>query len=97
MNAQSCYKFQPPPHAAPPTVPPAEPYIPIEESDLPEDLFSALLKCQADKTPWRSLLAHAIALERPLLAVLAACYEVSRIPFLVSMTLYQCRFQLVCN
>ncbi|XP_064396222.1 spatacsin-like isoform X6 [Halichondria panicea] len=66
---------QPTPVSPPPTVPPAEPYIPIEESDLPEDLFSALLKCQADKTPWRSLLAHAIALERPLLAVLAACYE----------------------
>ena len=80
MNAQSCYKFQPPP--LPCAAPPVEPYIPIEESGLPEDLFS----CQAGKTPWRSLLAHAIALERPLLA---ACYGKTCFRFLVSMTLFQ--------
>jgi len=44
--------------------------------DLPSDLFSVLFKCQSHERPWRSLLAHAIALQRPLLAVLAACYEV---------------------
>jgi len=48
----------------------------LDEMDLPSDLFSVLFKCQSHERPWRSLLAHAIALQRPLLAVLAACYEV---------------------
>ena len=48
----------------------------IEETDLPDDLFSVFFKCQSYETPWRALLAHAIALQRPLLAVLAACKEV---------------------
>lgn len=73
----SQYRAFPPPYPpAPPTAPPTDPPLPIDDSDLPEDLFSTLLKCQSDKIPWRSLLAHAIALERPLLAILAACYEV---------------------
>ena len=48
----------------------------LDEMDLPTDLFSVLFKCQSHESPWRSLLAHAIALQRPLLAILAACYEV---------------------
>ena len=48
----------------------------LEEEGLPGDLFSVLFKCEAHDTPWKALLAHAIALQRPLLAVLAACYEV---------------------
>ena len=48
----------------------------LEEESLPSDLFSVLFKCEAHDTPWRSLLVHAVALQRPLLAILAACYEV---------------------
>lgn len=48
----------------------------ILETELPADLFSAILKSQNYECAWRTLLAHAIALQRPLLAVLAACYEV---------------------
>ena len=49
---------------------------PLEEESLPGDLFSVLFKCEAHDTPWRALLAHCIALQRPLLAILAACYKV---------------------
>ena len=49
---------------------------PLEEESLPSDLFSVLFKCEAHDTPWRALLAHCIALQRPLLAILAACYKV---------------------
>lgn len=49
---------------------------PLEEESLPGDLFSVLFKCEAHDTPWRALLAHCIALQRPLLAILAACYTV---------------------
>ena len=45
--------------------------------NLPDDLFSVLFKCQSHLSPWRSLLAHAIALQRPLLAILAACDKVN--------------------
>ena len=48
----------------------------LEEESLPGDLFSVLFKCEAHDTPWRALLAHAVALQQPLLAILAACYEV---------------------
>ena len=50
--------------------------LPIEAEDLPDDLFSVFFKSQSHSCPWRSLLAHAIALQRPLLAVLAACHKV---------------------
>ena len=49
----------------------------LEEESLPGDLFSVLFKCEGHDSPWRALLAHAVALQRPLLAILAACYEVS--------------------
>ena len=49
----------------------------LEEESLPSDLFSVLFKCEGHDSPWRALLAHAVALQRPLLAILAACYEVS--------------------
>ncbi len=62
--------------AAPPPplriLPPA-----LVDGELPMDFFSAILKSQAYECGWRALLAHAIALHRPLLAILAACYEVS--------------------
>ena len=48
----------------------------LEEESLPADLFSVLFKCEGYNSPWRALLAHAVALQRPLLAILAACYEV---------------------
>ena len=48
----------------------------LEEEGLPRDLFSVLFKCEAHSVPWKALLAHSIALQRPLLAVLAGCYEV---------------------
>ena len=49
---------------------------PLEEESLPGDLLAVLFKCEAHDSPWRALLAHAIALQRPLLAILAACYKV---------------------
>ena len=47
------------------------------EGELPTDFFSTIFKSQTYECGWRALLAHAIALQRPLLAILAACYEVS--------------------
>ncbi|XP_078607878.1 spatacsin-like isoform X2 [Branchiostoma floridae x Branchiostoma japonicum] len=47
----------------------------VDPSSCPDDLFSVLFKCQNTSCPWRSLLAHAVALTAPILAVLAACYE----------------------
>ena len=56
---------------------------PAEESpaalsphNLPDDLFAILFKCQSHGCPWRALLAHAVVLQRPLLAILAACNQV---------------------
>ena len=48
----------------------------ITADDLPEDLFSVLFHCQDHTHPWKALLAYSIALERPLLALLAASYKV---------------------
>ena len=48
----------------------------LVEDELPSDLFSAIFKSDSHQCSWRALLAHAIALHRPLLAILAACYEV---------------------
>jgi hypothetical protein len=50
---------------------------PLDTNTLPDNLFDVLFSCQSANIPWRSLLAHAIALHRSLFAVLAACYEVS--------------------
>ena len=62
---------------------------PAEESpaalsphNLPDDLFAILFKCQSNGCPWRALLAHAVALQRPLLAILAACNQVCSTPHL---------------
>ena len=52
---------------------------PLVPDDLADDLCDVLFACQAAKVPWRSFLAHALALRRPLLAVIAACYEVFHI------------------
>lgn len=43
---------------------------------LPHGLFDVLLSCQTYKQPWRAMLAHAVALKRNLLAILAACLQV---------------------
>ena len=51
--------------------------LPITEKELPEDLLSVLFQCQDHTQPWRALLANSIVLQRPLLALLAACYTVS--------------------
>ncbi|KXJ04407.1 uncharacterized protein LOC110246681, partial [Exaiptasia diaphana] len=51
---------------------------PLDPDKLPDDFFEVLFACNDAKIPWRSLLAHAIALHRPLFAVLAACYEESK-------------------
>jgi hypothetical protein len=48
----------------------------LNENELPGDLFSAIFKSHSYECAWRALLAHAIALQRPLLAVLAASDEV---------------------
>ena len=48
----------------------------LSPDNLPDDLFAILFKCQSHSCPWRALLAHAIALQRPLLAILAACNQV---------------------
>lgn len=53
-------------------IPPA-----LVESELPSDLFSAIFKSQSYECTWQALLAHGIALQRPLLAILAASYGVS--------------------
>ena len=44
--------------------------------NLPDDLFSVLFHCQDHPSPWQALLAYCIALQRPLLALLADCYPV---------------------
>ena len=51
----------------------------ISADDLPEDLFSVLFLCQDHTYPWKALLAYCIALERPLLALLAASYKVGQL------------------
>jgi spatacsin len=47
----------------------------LSPDNLPDDLFAILFKCQSHSCPWRALLAHAVALQRPLLAILAACNQ----------------------
>ncbi|XP_038076708.1 spatacsin-like [Patiria miniata] len=49
-----------------------------EELDInrvPKDLFGVLFDCNTTPIPWKSLLAHAVALREPILAVIAACYK----------------------
>ena len=59
-----------------PVVPDQECPAVLEADNLPDDLFSVFFKCQSHSCPWRALLAYAIALQRPLLAILAACDKV---------------------
>ena len=49
---------------------------PISVKELPDDLFTVLFHCQDHTQPWKALLAYSTALQRPLLSLLAACYEV---------------------
>ena len=57
--------------------------VPLVANELPENLFDVLFACETHPEPWRALLAHAVALNRPLLAILASCYQVEK--FLVGM------------
>ncbi|XP_048583501.1 spatacsin [Nematostella vectensis] len=48
---------------------------PIDPNTVSDHLLDVLFECQSAHVPWRALLAHSIALRRPVLAVLAACHE----------------------
>ena len=52
-------------------------HLPIAQDNLPDDFFTVLFHCQDHPHPWQALLAYCIALERPLLALLAGSYPVS--------------------
>lgn len=60
---------------APPVSPRTFPAALVDD-ELSGDLFSAIFKSDNYHCSWKALLAHAIALHRPLLAILASCYEV---------------------
>ena len=49
------------------------------ESELPSDLFSAVFKSQMSHCAWQALLAYAITLQQPFLAILAGSYEVCNV------------------
>ncbi|XP_077989348.1 spatacsin-like [Glandiceps talaboti] len=51
-------------------VPPAD----IDVGHIPSDLFGVIFVCENTSQPWRHMLAHCVALRRPILAVLAACF-----------------------
>eukprot|EP00731_Ephydatia_muelleri_P024068 Em0016g339a len=63
---------------------------PVGQIDLPEDLFSVLFKCEDlyCEQQWRALLAYAIALQNPLLAIFAACYKGSSMIHCMCVWLY---------
>lgn len=64
------------------TAPPVSPRVfpaALVEDELPGDLFSVIFKADCHSSSWRALLAHAIALQRPLLAILSACYKVTQL------------------
>lgn len=48
----------------------------VDPVKVPTDLFGVIFKCRETEVPWRSLLAHAVALREPLLAIIAACEKV---------------------
>lgn len=52
------------------------PNPPVSADSLPSDFFSVFFHCQDHPHPWQALLAYCIALERPLLSLLAGCYKV---------------------
>ncbi|XP_022104683.1 spatacsin-like isoform X2 [Acanthaster planci] len=47
----------------------------LDINRVPKDLFGVLFECNVAPVPWKSLLAHAVALQEPVLAVIAACYK----------------------
>ena len=49
----------------------------LTEEDLPTDLLAVLFKCHQGANCYQAILAHSIALHQPLLAILAACCDVS--------------------
>ena len=49
----------------------------INTESLPDDLFQVVFIAQATPSPWKALLVYAILLHNPVLAVLAACDEVT--------------------
>jgi len=48
----------------------------VDPVKVPSDLFGVVFKCRDTEVPWRSLLAHAVAIRQPLLAIIAACEKV---------------------
>lgn len=50
----------------------------VDPSKVPADLFGIIFRCKETEVPWRSLLAHAVAIREPLLAIMAACEKVRR-------------------
>ena len=51
----------------------------LEEIDplkVPADLFGIIFRCSEKAVPWKSLLAHAVAIREPLLAIVAVCEKV---------------------
>ena len=48
----------------------------LNPESSPDNLFDVLSLCNEVNDSWRAVLAHTVALSRPLFAVLAACYEV---------------------
>lgn len=58
--------------------PPADSLAPeeIDPLKVPADLFGIIFRCSEKEVPWKSLLAHAVAIREPLLAIVAACEKV---------------------
>ena len=61
-----------PPLPKPQPTPPED----IDPANVPLDLFGIIFKCKMSDSPWLSMLAHAVAIQEPLLAILAACEKV---------------------
>lgn len=51
----------------------------VDPLKVPSDLFGVIIRCREMEVPWRSLLAHAVAIREPLLAIMAACEKVRRL------------------
>ena len=50
--------------------------IELTADDVPAELFTVLFRCQQSPSSHQMMLAYAISLQQPLLAILAACCEV---------------------
>ena len=48
----------------------------VDPLKVPSDLFGVIIRCREMEVPWRSLLAHAVAIREPLLAIITACENV---------------------